>query len=333
MRKFVPIIVLLLSYSFGFAQERERFFSPRANSDLPLVAEGMEQDLFFNKKGTKGLTISVLSVEYSDSTFNGCNAKAVLRFEAKGRSFELSVWRDEPEGEWYLVHYPYGDVVTINENEYVDIPCSYHLSVLNGMNLAVRQGAKHTQFAYIPMYDSAEYSAKVDALNEKYRQEQERIAAEMRAKEDSVRNAYREKQNLLLTPEYLANWVGASFFTKESIENDCNVRPAAYNGGSIFYDFSKCPVTMTFDEASNVCTEISFRLFGEDGYQMKRDLIDYGYKLIKKTTGDLIIENNFYDVQTGTTSIYKYKLKQGGYSTCRITEGQAMMFTFYRTKN
>lgn len=46
-----------------------------------------------------------------------------------------------------------------------------------------------------------------------------------------------ERCEKLLTPEYLANWVGASFFTKENIEKDCGVYPSAYSGGKCFITF------------------------------------------------------------------------------------------------
>jgi len=63
---------------------------------------------------------------------------------------------------------------------------------------------------------------------------------------------------------------------------------------------------------------------------MKEKLIAYGYKL-QNQSRELIAENNFENLQTGKRSVYKCKLKTGDYSTCIIIEGQAMMFTFYRT--
>ena len=42
--------------------------------------------------------------------------------------------------------------------------------------------------------------------------------------------------------------------------------------------------------------------------------------------------NNFDDLTNGKVSVYKYALKNGGYSACKITEGQAFMFEFYRSK-
>lgn len=135
----------------------------------------------------------------------------------------------------------------------------------------------------------------------------------------------------MLTPEYLANWVGASFFTKENIEKDCGVYPSAYSGWKVFYNFPKCPVTMEFTEDKQVCIYLSFRLFGEDGYNFRKELINYGYKLRSKSEA-LVAENNFGDLMNGIVSIYKCALKNGGFSVCQITEGQAFMFEFYRSK-
>ena len=53
--------------------------------------------------------------------------------------------------------------------------------------------------------------------------------------------------------------------------------------------------------------------------------------LIQKRQEYLIAENNFRDMQYGTHSVYKCKLKNGGYSVCELLEGQAFMFTFYRS--
>lgn len=148
---------------------------------------------------------------------------------------------------------------------------------------------------------------------------------------DSLEAVYAEHRELLLTPPYLANWVGASFFTKENIEKECDVSPVAYNGGAVMYSFPLCGVTMEFEDSHHVCVELSFRLYGEMGYNMKKALIEYGYKLQSKSK-DLIAENNFSDLTEGRRSVYKCKLENGGYSTCIILEGQAMMFTFFRTK-
>ena len=293
------------------------------NDVIPEMKPGLKCDYRIDKKGKNVLTLEVLNVTYKDSSSRACFSEWEIKASVKGA--DLKAWLNGyvtlKEGEDYIFKYPHW--YKLGESE--KIRWSY---TPNGLFAE----ETYFNFAYYPPYDPAAYWAAQER-KEKLRQEEEARLARERAKADSVRYAYRERQNMLLTPEYLANWVGASFFTKESIEKDCEVSPVAYNGGYVFYDFSKCPVTMEFDDKTHVCIEISFRLFGEDGYQMKSDLIDYGYELKSKSHGDLIAENNFQNLQTGTTSIYKLKLKNGGYSTCRITEGQAMMFTFNRTKN
>ena len=160
-----------------------------------------------------------------------------------------------------------------------------------------------------------------------------------KARIDSINNAssyvnkeIEERREKLLTPEYLANWVGASFFTKDNIEKDCDVYPMAYSGGKVFYDFPQCPVTMEFADHPQVCIYVSFRLFGEDGYKFRTQLLNFGYKLKSKSNA-LVAENNFGDLTNGKVSVYKYALKSGGYSVCKITEWQAFMFEFYRSKH
>ena len=184
---------------------------------------------------------------------------------------------------------------------------------------------------YLPPYDSEEFIQK-----EKARKKAIELANKARL--DSINNERfkvekeeEERCEKLLTPEYLANWVGASFFTKENIEKDCGVYPSAYSGGKVFYNFPKCPVTMEFTEDKQVCIYLSFRLFGEDGYNFRKELINYGYKLRSKSEA-VVAENNFGDLTNGKVSMYKCALKNGGFSVCQITEGQAFMFEFYRSK-
>lgn len=146
---------------------------------------------------------------------------------------------------------------------------------------------------------------------------------------EQVNKVMAARRDALISPRFLTAWVGASFFTKDNIENDCGVDPMAYKDGLTYYDFGKCPVGIEYNDYG-VGVLVSFRMFGEDGYKFKRDLMAFGYKLHskKKTT---VIENGFSDVGSGTESIYKYKTKHG-FSVCHIVEGQAMMFTFYRSQ-
>ena len=139
----------------------------------------------------------------------------------------------------------------------------------------------------------------------------------------------KSRQDMLLTPPYLSNWIGASNFTKDNIENDCMVEPIAYNRGYVYYSFSKCPVGIEYNSIG-VGISMTFRLFGEDAYDFKRSLIEYGYKLSSKKQV-MLAENNFGDVGRGVKSVYRLPRKNG-VSICEIVEGQAMMFTFYRVR-
>ena len=130
---------------------------------------------------------------------------------------------------------------------------------------------------YIPPYNSEEFIQK-EAARKKA------VELANKARLDSMNNAIShdnkeiyERREKLLTPQYLANWVGASFFTKENIEKDCDVYPMAYSGGKVFYDFPQCPVTMEFADQPQVCIYVSFRLFGEDGYRFRTQLLNFGH--------------------------------------------------------
>ncbi len=292
-------------------------------NEIPVLESGLKTEFRIDKKGKKTLTLEVLDVAYQDSTARSCFSKWKIRATVKGT--DLNAWYNGnillKDSEPYVIESSYW----VKLNERYDITFSY---TTNGLFAEERI----ITFAYIPPYDPSDYFAAQERAAKRRQEEEARLARE-RARADSISLAHQEMQNKLLTLECLANNVGASFFTKEKIEADYEVSPITYNGGHVFYDFPKCPVTMEFDDKTHVCTEISFRLYGEDGYWMKSDLINYGYQLKSKSRDNLIIENNFWNVQTGPISIYKCRLKNGGYSTCRITEGQAMMFTFTRTKN
>lgn len=138
---------------------------------------------------------------------------------------------------------------------------------------------------------------------------------------------YTVRQELLLTPPYLSSFVGAPFFTKTNIENDCGVSPISYQGGKVYYDFYRCPISIEFNSV-DVGISLSFRLFGEDAYNLRKQLLEYGYKQItvrKVTT----FEDDF--VGSGVRRVLKLKLKGKGFSVCEMIEGRATMFTFYKT--
>lgn len=320
------IVFLLIAFSFNTMDAQS----------LPLLKEGTRVSIPLNKKNTKGLDIFIKSMTYQDSTEHSCQANIILELTSRNEKIHFGQYQDKLGG-WHSDYmfnlFSIDDVLekneTIEKKVTIRLKSGYYRDSL--LLLSKRE------LMYLPPYDSEEFIKK-----EKNRKKT--IELTNKAKQDSIFNARfgtsvqtaaksdsQEKCEKLLTPEYLANWVGASFFTKENIENDCDVYPSAYSGGKVFYNFPKCPVTMEFTEDKQVCIYLSFRLFGEDGYNFRKELINYGYKLRSKSDA-LVAENNFGDLTNGKVSIYKCALKNGGYSVCQITEGQAFMFEFYRSK-
>lgn len=317
-RLVFPIIAIIIPL-LGFAQ-----------STLPLLKDGARVSIPLNKKNTKGLDIFIKSMTYQDSTEYSCQANIILELTSRNEKIHFGQYQDKLGG-WHSDYmfnlFSIDDVLeknkTIEKKVSIRVKSGYYRDSL--LLLSKRE------LMYLPPYDSEEFIQK-----EKARKKAVELANKARL--DSINNERfkvekeeEERCEKLLTPEYLANWVGASFFTKENIEKDCGVYPSAYSGGKVFYNFPKCPVTMEFTEDKQVCIYLSFRLFGEDGYNFRKELINYGYKLRSKSEA-LVAENNFGDLMNGKVSIYKCALKNGGFSVCQITEGQAFMFEFYRSK-
>lgn len=323
-RLVFPIIAIIIPL-LGFAQ-----------NTLPLLKEGTRVSIPLNKKNTKGLDIFIKSMKFQDSTEYSCQANIILELTSRNEKIHFGQYQDLLGGwhdDYMFNLFSIDDVLeknkTIEKEVSIRVKSGYYRDSL--LLLSKRE------LMYLPPYDPEEFIKKEEARKKA-------IEFANKARQDSIFNARfgtsaqtaaksdsQKKCEKLLTPEYLANWVGASFFTKESIENDCEVYPSAYSGGKVFYNFPKCPVTMEFTEDKQVCIYLSFRLFGEDGYNFRKELINYGYKLRSKSDA-LVAENNFGDLTNGKVSIYKCALKYGGYSVCQITEGQAFMFEFYRSK-
>lgn len=301
-----------------------------AQSSLPLLKEGTKVSIPINKKGTKGLDIFVKSITYRDSTDRTCQADIILVFTSRNEKIHFGTYKDflgQYQEDYRFNMFNIDGVLQKNESFEKKVSIWLKQGIYRDSILTMN-GKK---LMYIPPYDSQEFIQK-----EKTRKEAVELANKARL--DSINNIrfgvnkeVQERREKLLTPEYLANWVGASFFTKENIEKDCDVYPTAYSGGKVFYDFPQCPVTMEFTDKNHVCVYVSFRLFGEDGYQYRTKLLDFGYKLKSKSNA-FVAEYNFDDLTNGKVSVYKYALKNGGYSVCKITEGQAFMFEFYRSK-
>ena len=292
-----------------------------------------------SKDGSKNIQVEVLNIAYSDSTESNCKVHCELQLTANGKKVDLSSGYND------MLRYHDGLAWRIYINNKSDgSQGNFHFSLEKGSTKIVSNDLTLwydrnivLEYASMPIFRFEPYdkSVFIAAQQERIRKAEEarkeaaRIAEEERRKAE---DALYQRQDMLLTPEYLANWVGMSNFTKENIENDCHVVPVGYQGGKVFYDFRKCPVTMEYAGSNNVCIELSFRLYGEDGYNFKKDLINYGYKIVK-TEKAFVTENDFLDAGFGKCETYKCMLKNGDYSTCTILEGQAFMFTFNRTKN
>lgn len=294
-RLVFPIIAIIIPL-LGFAQ-----------NTLPLLKEGARVSIPLNKKNTKGLDIFIKSMTFQDSTEYSCQANIILELTSRNEKIHFGQYQDKLGG-WHSDYmfnlFSIDDVLeknkTIEKEVSIRVKSGYYRDSL--LLLSKRE------LMYLPPYDPEEFIKKRGS-----QKKQKELAN--KARQDSIFNARfgtsaqtadksdsQEKCEKLLTPEYLANWVGASFFTKESIENDCDVYPSAYSGGKVFYNFPKCPVTMEFTEDKQVCIYLSFRLFGEDGYNFRKELINYGYKLRSKSDA-LVAENNFGDLTNGKVYI------------------------------
>lgn len=137
-----------------------------------------------------------------------------------------------------------------------------------------------------------------------------------------------ERQSMFLKPEYLANWVGASFLTREALERDLEISPITYQSGMVFYDLNGRNIGVKFEDTKHVCVELSFRLFGTDALKFKDEMIAYGYELQDEHKSAVLTEEY---ITAGSLQIYRKRLKDG-YSICEVINGQSVMFTFYRKK-
>ena len=289
MKATITTILLTVFVQFVFAQ-----------NSLPVLNKGVRISISLNKKNTKGFDILIKDVSYRDSSQYSCKADITLVFSSRNTKVHFGSYRDMfdnyREGYSFNMFSIYD---TLPKDSTIEKKVSLWIKKSQVGDSILTLG--NYALMYIPPYDPTVYIRKE-------KEKQLAIQLAFKAKQDSIfknSNAIDKKseeiesrREKLLTPEYLAKWVGASFFTKENIERDCDVYPLSYFGGSVYYDFPKCPVTMEFTDKEHVCIFVSFRLFGEDGYNYKKSLIDYGYKLISKSSS-LIAENNFRDLGNG----------------------------------
>lgn len=122
-----------------------------------------------------------------------------------------------------------------------------------------------------------------------------------------------ERRNLILTPKYYTNWLGASFFTIPNLEKDLDIRPIRIIGSTYFYDLGYCFVGMESID-KNVVIQLSFRLFGGDATDFVQKAIDYGYKYVEKGR-DIVIRANsgklLPDIYTSRVKKYRKKTDHG----------------------
>ncbi len=321
MKKFTFLLLIMVS-CFVYAQ-----------NELPVATKGLIVQHNFDKKGKKYLEVQIIDVTYSDSTDTSCKANYTIQLKAVGKNIRLGNTYDysHPGLHTELGTYSYSFDLKGTEKLLDGDSLKFETQKRETL-IGMSRGECYlvydeTRLMIFPTnYDPTEYREKLLAVQKAREEERKRRIAE----EEQAAQKERSRKDTLLTIPYLANWVGASFFTKDNIERDLNIDPVGYSGGLVLYNFPKCGVSMEFSGAEEVCTELSFRLYGEEGMQMKKDLLEYGYTLVEKKK-DLIAENNFRDMLYGTHSVYKCKLKNGGYSVCELLEGQAFMFTFYRS--
>ena len=137
-----------------------------------------------------------------------------------------------------------------------------------------------------------------------------------------------QRRDMVMQPAYLANWVGADFFTRSSIEKDLSISPVTFQKGIVFYDLPKATVGLKFMGVKNVCVEFSFWLFGTEALDFKDNLVKYGYTL--KSEKEMIITDEGGSSK-GILQVYKFRLRDG-YSTCEVLSGLYTSFTFYRSQ-
>lgn len=206
-RLVFPIIAIIIPL-LGFAQ-----------NTLPLLKEGTRVSIPLNKKNTKGLDIFIKSMTFQDSTEYSCQANIILELTSRNEKIHFGQYQDKLGG-WHSDYmfnlFSIDDVLeknkTIEKEVSIRVKSGYYRDSL--LLLSKRE------LMYLPPYDPEEFIKKEEA-----RKKQKELAN--KARQDSIFNARfgtsaqtadksdsQEKCEKLLTPEYLANWVGASFFYK-----------------------------------------------------------------------------------------------------------------------
>lgn len=143
------------------------------------------------------------------------------------------------------------------------------------------------------------------------------------ANEDSLSHV--QKRNLIFTPRYYTNFIGASFFTIANIEKEFDVRPVQIINEDLifFYSFDDVEVNSTGTvyvgfhaiNEKGVVTQMDFRLLGsESAHEFITSAIDYGYKLYSKGKDLLVTSDSkglLPELTTNSVKVYRKKTDNG----------------------
>lgn len=133
----------------------------------------------------------------------------------------------------------------------------------------------------------------------------------------------KEKRNMLFTPKYYTNYIGASFFTIATIEKEFDVRPIRIEDLVFFYAFDNVEINSTGTvyvgfhaiNQEGVVAQMDFRLLGADSAQkFITSAIEYGYKLYSKGKDLLVTPDSKYllpELTTNSVKVYRKKTDNG----------------------
>ena len=120
-----------------------------------------------------------------------------------------------------------------------------------------------------------------------------------------------EKRNMLFTPRYYTNFIGASFFTIATIEKEFDVKPVSIEDLVFFYSFDNMEINSTGTiyvgfhaiNREGVVAQMDFRLLGADSA-----------KLYSKGKDLLVTPNSKYllpELTTNSVKVYRKKTDNG----------------------
>jgi hypothetical protein len=131
-----------------------------------------------------------------------------------------------------------------------------------------------------------------------------------------------------LTPKFIGANIGTSFVTKERLEKDLDIYVERYRNGVTYYELD-IPIGLRYMGKLEVCVELSFRLFGEDGPEYENSLVKSGFILkSKKKTKNLELNGDMSSQLLNG----EYRTYRKGEVVCEVMEGSYFGFSFYRTQ-